>query len=148
MSEIEVVTVIDATPEQVWAYVEDISTHVDWMLDAEEIRFTSNHQSGLGTTFECDTKVGPILLTDLMEITEWEPNRVMGVRHVGHVTGVGKFTLEPHQGTKTRFVWQEELTFPWFLGGPIGAIAGRPVLIAIWRSNLKRLKAEVERRTC
>jgi len=146
MSEIEVVIVIDATPEQVWAYVEDISTHVDWMLDAAEIRFTSAHKSGLGTTFECDTKVGPILLTDLMEITEWIPNEAMGVRHVGHVTGVGKFTLEPHQGAKTRFVWRERLTFPWFLGGSIGAVVGRPILTAIWRGNLKRLKAEVERR--
>ena len=54
-----------------------------------------------------------------MEITEWEPERAMGVRHDGLVTGTGRFTLEPlDDGRRTRFTWEEELTFPWWLGGP------------------------------
>ena len=73
--------------EAVWAAVEDVGSHVEWMADAEAIRFTSASTSGVGTTFECDTKVGPLRLTDLMEITRWEPGKAMGVRHVGLVTG-------------------------------------------------------------
>ena len=79
-----------------------------------------------------------------MTITEWIPDKAMGVTHTGSVTGVGKFTLEPHAGV-TRFVWAEELFFPWFLGGAIGAFAARPILTLIWKRNLKNLKARVER---
>ena len=53
-----------------------------------------------------------------MEITEWEPERSMGVRHSGIVTGTGVFTLEPIDlERRTRFTWTEDLRFPWYLGG-------------------------------
>jgi hypothetical protein len=81
-----------------------------------------------------------------MTITEWAPNAAMGVRHTGIVTGTGVFTLEPlDNNSRTRFTWKEELTFPWYLGGPVGAIVGgQLVMKAIWRRNLKKLKAIVE----
>ncbi|MFZ9807759.1 MAG: hypothetical protein ACO3EJ_07020, partial [Ilumatobacteraceae bacterium] len=87
--------------------------------------------------------VGPIRLTDKMEITEWVPGKAMGVKHIGIVTGTGVFTLEPiANGTKTLFQWEEELVFPWFLGGPLGAfIGGKIVLRQIWKRNLRGLAA-------
>ncbi len=146
MSEIRVAIEIDATPARVWEVVEPVENHVDWMHDAVAIRFTGEQTRGVGTEFLCDTKVGPIKLVDRMEITEWVPGEVMGVRHTGLVTGSGRFTLEPIDlGRRTRFVWQEELTFPWWLGGPIGAyIGGKVVLRAIWNRNLRGLKQLVE----
>lgn len=143
MPSIEVEILIDASPEQVWSSVESIASHVEWMHDAAEIRFLSEQTDGAGTTFECDTKVGPITLTDVMTITEWEPERVMGVTHEGSVTGVGRFTLEP-RGGDTRFLWAEQLFFPWFLGGAIGAVAAKPILTLIWKRNLSNLKTKVE----
>ncbi len=149
MSEIRVAIEIDATPARVWEVVEPVENHVDWMHDAVAIHFTGSQTRGVGTEFLCDTKVGPIKLVDRMEITEWEPGEVMGVRHSGLVTGSGRFTLEPIDlGRRTRFVWQEELTFPWWLGGPIGAyIGGKVVLRAIWQRNLRGLKQLIERPT-
>ena len=146
MSEIRVALEIDATPARVWEVVEPVENHVDWMHDAVAIRFTGEQTRGVGTEFLCDTKVGPIKLVDRMEITEWVPGEVMGVRHTGLVTGTGRFTLEPIDlDRRTRFVWQEELTFPWWLGGPIGAyIGGKVVLRAIWNRNLRGLKQLVE----
>ena len=144
MPRIEVTTTIDAPPEAVWARIEDVGTHVDWMADAEAIRFTSNQTSGVGTTFDCDTKVGPLKLTDAMAITEWDPGRSMGVRHEGLVTGEGRFTLTAVGAGQTEFAWAERLRFPWWMGGPVGGAIGAPVLKAIWRKNLKRLKALVE----
>jgi len=137
---------IDATPERVWDVVEPVERHVDWMHDAVAIRFTGEQTRGVGTAFLCDTKVGPIKLVDKMEITEWVPGEVMGVRHIGLVTGNGRFTLEPIDlGRRTRFVWEETLTFPWWLGGPVGAfIGGKIVLRAIWARNLRGLKRLVE----
>ena len=61
-----------AAPEEVWADVRDIESHVTWMQDAAAIRFLTDHREGAGTRFECDTKVGPFSLTDVMEITSWE----------------------------------------------------------------------------
>ena len=149
MARITVATTIDASPAEVWAAVEDVASHVEWMADAEAIRFTSDRTSGVGTTFECDTRVGPLRLTDHMEITRWEPRRTMGVRHVGLVTGEGEFTLAPagsrfRRRRATRFEWSERLAFPWWMGGPGGGVVGGRVMRLIWKQNLRRLKAIVE----
>ena len=143
---IVVSTEIDATPARVWEVVEPVERHVDWMHDAVAIRFTTEQTRGAGTEFLCDTKVGPIELVDRMEITEWVPGEVMGVRHTGRVTGVGRFTIEPIDlGRRTRFTWAEDLTFPWWMGGPIGAfIGGKVALRPIWKRNLRNLKRLVE----
>jgi len=126
--------------------VEDVGSHVEWMHDAVAIRFTSRRQSGVGTTFDCDTRVGPFRLTDQMEITKWRPRRAMGVRHVGLVTGTGVFTLKSLSGGRTRFTWKERLRFPWWMGGPFGAAIGGEVLRVIWLRNLKNLARLVESR--
>jgi hypothetical protein len=88
-----VTTEVAATPQQVWSIVERVEDHVEWMHDAVAIRFQTDAHRGVGTSFLCDTKVGPIKLVDRMEITEWVPESAMGVRHVGLVTGSGTFTL-------------------------------------------------------
>jgi hypothetical protein len=146
VAEIRTAVTIAAPPEAVWADVRDIASHVEWMADAVAIRFRTDRTDGVGTAFECDTKMGPFRLTDLMEITEWVDEERMGVRHVGLVTGSGVFTLEPLGDTGTLFTWTEELRFPWWMGGPLGASASRPVMRWIWRRNLARLKARVEQR--
>ena len=139
MVAITVETEIDASPSVVWNDVRNIASHVEWMHDAESIWFTSEHREGVGTTFDCETKVGPIKLADRMEITEWADEKVMGVRHSGVVVGEGAFTLSELPGDRTLFRWAEELTFPWFLGGPVGEVAGSFVLKAIWKRNLSIL---------
>ena len=144
MADIRVSIVIDATPEQVWSVVERVEDHVDWMADAEAIRFLSDQRQGVGTSFECDTKVGPAKLTDIMEITEWADNEVMGVKHTGIVTGSGRFTLTPAGPGRTEFKWEESLDFPVWMGGPLRDPVGGRILEAIWRRNLKKLKAIVE----
>ena len=115
---IVVATVIDATPAEVWADVRDIGSHVTWMQDAEAIRFVSEQREGPGTRFECDTRIGPLALTDVMEITAWEDERRMGVRHVGLVEGTGEFTLAPVGTDRPHRV-------PVGRGPPLPVVAGR-----------------------
>ena len=138
-------TTLAAPPEHVWADLADISGHVAWMHDARAIRFLGDRTSGVGTRYECDTKVGPFRLTDVMEITEWKPGKSMGVAHKGLVRGKGRFTLRKAKGGQTRFTWTERIRFPWLLGGPITAIFAKPVLAWIWRRNLKDLAARFDR---
>lgn len=146
MGSIAVSIELNATPTQTWKVIEPIERHVDWMADAVAIRFVNDKRRGVGTSFLCDTKVGPIRLTDRMEITEWVSEQVIGVRHAGVISGTGKFTLTSlDSGTRTQFKWSEELKFPWWLGGFLGEfLGGKLVLKFVWRRNLRALKLIVE----
>ncbi len=141
MGAIRVSIELDAPVSKVWSIVEPVERHVDWMADAESIRFVTDQHRGVGTEFVCVTKVGPIRLEDHMQITEWDDERRMGVRHTGIVTGSGVFELEPIDlGRRTRFTWTESLRFPWYLGGRLGEIVGgQAVMRLIWRRNLRKL---------
>jgi hypothetical protein len=128
-------------PQVVWDDIRVLSSHVDWMADAESIEFTTDQREGVGTTFDCVTRIGPVRLVDRMLITEWSPLEAMGVRHVGLVTGDGRFVLHGG-GDGTRFTWDERLSVPWWLGGPLAG----PVLRLVWLRNLRRLRARFEGR--
>ena len=132
MSIITISIKIFSSSENIWNQISDIESHTSWMADAETITITSEQKQGVGTTFDCETKVGPFRLTDRMEITDWTEGLVMGVAHSGVVTGKGHFTLESIGDNETLFSWEETLYFPWWMGGSIGALIARPVLKAIW----------------
>jgi hypothetical protein len=81
---------------------------------------------------------------DVMRVTEWRPRAAMGIEHTGVVHGRGRFTLRRRARDRTRFCWEERLTFPWWMGGVVGEQLARPVLRAVWRRNLRALKQQVE----
>jgi len=137
--DIELCTEIPAPPDDVWALVEPIQTHTRWMADAERITFVGTQMQGVGTEFECLTVIGPLRTTDRMRVTEWEPGVAMGIEHRGAVAGRGRFTLAA-TADGTRFCWREVLTFPWWMGGPVGERAAKPVFERVWRANLTRLR--------
>ena len=134
-------TVLAAPPGVVWSDVRNIASHVEWMDDAVQITFTSRSREGVGTEFDCLTRVGPFSLRDRMVITEWVDGKVMGIRHEGLVRGTGRFTLRRKGRGATRFTWTEKLEFPWRIGGPAAGLVGRPILRRVWRGNLRNLQA-------
>ena len=142
---IRVATIIEADAVTIWSAIEHIESHVAWMSDAESITFTTPAHSGVGTAFDCRTRIGPIRLIDAMSITRWAPGEAMGVEHRGVVRGSGVFTLQGIGRRRTRFSWEETLIFPLWLGGALGEVVGRPLLRRLWRGNLARLKQIVER---
>ena len=145
MATIRISTVVPAPPEAVWEDLRHIGSHVDWMSDAASIRFLTEATEGVGVRFECDTILGPLRLTDRMEVTEWRDSQTMGIRHTGVVSGAGQFRLSACKGAAgavhTRFEWTEALRFRWWMGGPLGAVLARPVLRAVWARNLRRFAA-------
>jgi hypothetical protein len=143
MVSVRVSATVPADRGRVWKELERIEDHVEWMLDATAIRFIGERRTGVGTRFECDTKFGPLHVTDRMEITEWEPDAAMGVHHRGAVNGVGRFSLVEAPGAATVIDWQEELAFPWWLGGRVGGLMAKPLFAAVWRGNLGRLADRV-----
>lgn len=144
MGRIRVSTVIDASPRRVWAEIADIARHVEWMDDAVSIRFTSGRRTGVGTSFECDTRVGPLRLTDRMAVTEWSPGKAIGIGHIGLVTGTGRLSIRRTPKGRTRFTWAERLHYPWWMGGPAAGVVADVVLRRVWRHNLANLKRLVE----
>ena len=139
MATLTLSTELPAPVAVVWEELRHIDRHVHWMADAESITFTTEQHEGVGTQFRCRTKVGPFVTTDVMTITAWEPERTVGVRHSGLITGEGAFHLVA-KGDATDMTWAETLIFPWWAGGPLGALVATPILRAIWRRNLRRLQ--------
>lgn len=139
MTRIAVTRTMQVPHERVWAAIADLGSHTEWMKDAERIVFVHDQRRGEGTRMEVVTVVGPFRTVDVMEVVGWEEGRSIEVAHRGLITGRGILTAEPAlEGTLVS--WREELTFPWWLGGPITAWLARPVLAAIWRGNLARLE--------
>lgn len=144
-------TRVAAPRERVWADLRDIASHVEWMNDALAIDFVSpdGGREGVGTEFICLTKVGPIRLRDRMTVTEWVEGSCIGIRHSGVVTGTGRLCvqpLRPHLRRRLRLwrrrhesnvSWQERLTLPWWMGGPLGGLVVRPILTHIWKGSLR-----------
>ena len=144
MARIRVSTVIDAPPTIVWEEVRRIGRHVDWIAEAGEIRFVGDQRAGVGTTYDCVTRLGPLRMTDRLVVTAWRESREIGVSHRGSIRGSGSFTLSRVRRDRTRFTCTERLAYPWWLGGPVGGFFGGFVLRRIWRRNLRVLKALVE----
>lgn len=128
--------------EQVWEELRHIDRHVTWMLDAASITFEGDQREGVGTTFHCVTKIGPLRTTDIMTVTQWEEGRRMGVAHRGLVTGEGVFTLT-QTGRGTLLEWEEDLTMPWQFLGPVGAFLARPLFRLVWTGNLRRFASQL-----
>lgn len=139
MARIVVSEAVDASRERVWAAMSDLGSHVVWMKDARSIVFVTEQRSGVGTRMEVETRVGPLRTLDSMEVTGWDEGRSIEVAHQGLVKGKGTLTASPEPDGRTRVSWEENLVFPWWLGGRVTAWCARPILAAVWRGNLDRL---------
>ncbi|MGH8915989.1 MAG: SRPBCC family protein [Acidimicrobiia bacterium] len=140
---LRLVVVLDASPARVWAELADLRSHAEWMGDAGTVELVTDRTQGVGTQMRVPTRVGPLRVTDLMTVVEWDEGRVIGVEHMGAVSGVGRFEIRP-SGSGTELTWTETLTFPWWLGARLGARVARPLLRRIWGKNLERLRHRVE----
>ena len=88
MATITVRATYPVAPAVVLEELSQLDSHVHWMSAAIAIEFTSEQREGVGTSFRCTTKVGPLVTRDLMTVTRWDPPRAMGVAHTGLVTGM------------------------------------------------------------
>jgi carbon monoxide dehydrogenase subunit G len=140
---IRLIVTLEAPPAEVWAELADLGSHHRWMTDAGAIEFVTGQTEGAGTKLKVPTRIGPLRTTDLLTVIEWEEGRSLAVRHDGAVSGVGRFDIRP-RGSRTELTWSEELRFPWWLGGVIGAALARPILKRVWRSNLERLRRRLD----
>jgi len=131
--------VIDAPPGLVWPVVCDIGTHSDWQVDVRSVTFTSTSTRGVGTTYDCDTRLGPIRMRIPMTVVEWDDGRAIAVAYEGTLSGGGRITLTRKRKQRTKVTWAARVRFPWWMGGPVGALAAAQTLRLVWRANLRNL---------
>lgn len=136
---IRVELAIPVARDEVWSRLADLESHSSWMRDAVAVEFLGDSRTGRGTRMRVPTRVGPFRTVDVLEVTSWVEGRSIGVVHEGLVTGTGEFRLEGDDPTSV--IWEEQLEFPWWLGGRLTAFLAAPVLRWFWIGNLRRFAA-------
>jgi carbon monoxide dehydrogenase subunit G len=139
---IRLVETIPAPIDRVWAELSDLGSHAEWMADAAQVDFEGGPQSGPGARMKVATSIGPFRVTDSMTVVEWIERSSIVVEHTGSVSGTGRFDLAPDP-VGTMLTWTEDLVFPWWLGGRLGAWVATPIMKKVWRSSLSELSARV-----
>jgi hypothetical protein len=137
MTRIELSVPVDvaAPAELVWRTVTDWANQGEWMLGTRVRPTSGDDGRRLGATLEAVTGVGPVGVTDRMEVVEWAPPRRCVVRHLGRVVrGEGVFEVLPVGAERARFVWSELLDLPLV----------RPAFRAGVELSLRRLKRRCE----
>ena len=108
--------IINAPVNKVWRALVQWENQGDWMaLTKVSASDQGADDSGIGTTIEAFTGIGPFGVLDKMKVTSWEPPQFCRVDHYGKVIkGIGEFRLV-ELGNKTRFDWYEEIRAPAFI---------------------------------
>jgi hypothetical protein len=125
--------------EAAWARLLQWERQPEWMVDAASVRVASAQREGAGVLIAVRTKIfGLPLLTDVLEITEWDPPRRFVMVRRGFVRGRGEWRLEPERDG-ARFTWSEELTVPIPVLGELALAAYRPLMRGLMRRSLANL---------
>lgn len=144
MARIEATTHVEAPVQQVWDCLVDWERQAQWMVDAQRVEVVSEHREGVGVTLRCPTNILGAVIDDDLQVIEWSPPVVLGVRHLGRIIrGIAAFELsETPYGT--RVVWWEEADVP--LGGVGDAVAA--ILVVPWVTRTFRRSLARFKRVC
>ncbi len=100
MIRLEASTVVDVPAEKVWEFLSDLETRPQWDPEVHKVEY--NRPVGVGTTAVATGQFfgrGTVNVT----ITDWEPNRKLGMQYrLGGSKGNDVFLMEAIDGTKTR----------------------------------------------
>lgn len=149
VSDITVSVDVDAPVETVWVVVTDWERQGEWMLGTD-VRVTRGDGAGLGSELAATTGVGPLGVTDRMEIVGWDPPHRATVRHTGRIVrGSGVFTVVERWGDVagdggSTFHWTEQLELPLGVLGAVGWPLVRPVFRLGLRWSLDRMARQCE----
>lgn len=134
---------VDAPIEATWAAVTDWERQGEWMLGTA-VRVTGGDGVSVGSELSATTGVGPLGVTDTMEIVGWDPPHRATVRHTGRVVrGSGVFAVTERAGGST-FHWEERLDLPLGVLGALGWPVVAPAFRAGLRLSLNRLARSIE----
>ena len=126
----------------VWARLLQWERQPEWMVDAASVRVLTAVGTGIGVRVAVRTRVlGRALMTDVLEVVDWDPPRRLVMERRGFVRGRGEWRLDPISSTSTRFTWAEDLHLPIPLIGEAALLAYRPLMRRLMRRSLSNLAA-------
>lgn len=137
---LELAATVPAPPDVVWELVTDWERQGEWMLEASDFVVTSPHRQGVGVEAEATITIGGIRTRDRIRVVAWEPQRRLGIEHLGWVRGYGEIYLAAAGPGRTRVFWREELHPPLGGLGAIGLTAFRPLLKRVFERDVRELK--------
>ena len=114
---------IERKPEEVFAYLADLTRLAEWQQGVVQTKVTTPGAVRLGTRFEETAKVGPWRLESKCEVTGFEPPRRMRFTATGKQLAYdGEFALTPDgAGTRLEATAHVQLRGFWRLMEPLMA---------------------------
>jgi hypothetical protein len=126
----------------VWAYASDIARQPEWMHEMKRVEMLTPPPVQPGSRGRATVRIFGISTTDDVVITQFDPPSTFAIRHEGKFVGEGLLRFTSIDGSRTRIDWMEYLRPPLFAN--IGGFVQRPILGAIFRSDLRHLKRILE----
>jgi carbon monoxide dehydrogenase subunit G len=137
--------IMPGAPQTVWRLITDWEHQDDWMLEASDFVVTSPHREGIGVEAEATVRIGGIRTRDTIRVAAWDPPRRLVIEHRGWVRGTGELHVVPLGEGETRLDWRETLYAPLGPLGWVGLVAFRPLMLRIFRRDLRVLEGLVRR---
>jgi uncharacterized protein YndB with AHSA1/START domain len=105
MIEFTIETEIARAPAEVFAYVTDVNNLATWQTNTISAVVETDGPLGVGARIrEVHRAPGGMKIEELVEVAEYEPDRVLGLRNIEGPPIGGRITLEPTEhGTHFRF---------------------------------------------
>ena len=143
--ELTVPVEVTAPADAVGRKVTDWKGQGDWMLATRVEVAGAGDGRHAGAFLTAVTGVGPLGVTDRMEIVEWDPPRRCIVRHLGRVVrGEGVFEVVQLDAGRSRLLWSELLDLPLGRLGWLGWSVLAPVFRAGVAFSLRRMARQCE----
>ena len=87
---------IARSPEEVFAYITDVSRHPEWQAGLVSAALQTDGPLGVGSRAVHKRKLGPVTLAQTSEITEFDPPRLVAFRELdGPIRAQGRERVEP-----------------------------------------------------
>jgi hypothetical protein len=83
--------------------------------------------------------LGRAMLTDVLEVVDWDPPRRLVMERRGFVRGRGEWRLDEIAPNSTQFTWSEELTLPIPILGDLALLIYRPLMRRLMLRSLANL---------
>ena len=133
---------IAAPQTAVWEYASDIARQPEWMHEMKRVEMLTQPPVKPGSRGRATVRIFGISTTDDVVITQFDPPSTFAIRHEGKFVGEGLLRFPQVDAAHTRIDWMEYLRPPLF--AHLGGFLQRPVLGAIFRSDLRNLKRILE----
>jgi len=133
---------INAPIERVWEFAADVQRQPEWMHEMKRVEMLTPGPLRPGSRGRATVRIFGISTTDDVVITQFDPPHTFGIRHEGRFTGAGLLQFSATAEGGTLINWMEYLLPPLF--PTIGGFVQRPILGAIFRSDLRHLKRLLE----